>query len=215
MTSRMLAAVLAVAALSVVLTGCATDSPVSDGGLQVSPGSPPSGIASESEVLAQAMVLQSDGEAVGLCLGAVAESYPPQCSGPRPKIIGWDWASVDGEESANGLTWGSYAVQGTWDGEGFTVTQPPILLALYDPMVVPDPHDDPANKGTTSEAQLLEYQAELGELPESTPIHASFPSNGYLFVDVIYDDGRIQSHFDEIYGTEVIVVRSVLRPVTP
>lgn len=53
---------------------------------------------------------------------------------------------LDGEETASGVTWGTYAVQGTWDGEQFTVTRPPIMLAVYDSMVVSDPYRDPGKR---------------------------------------------------------------------
>jgi len=53
----------------------------------------------------------------------VAESLPPQCGGPD--IVGWDWSTVDEEQSAGGTTWGVYSVVGTWDGERLTLTEPP------------------------------------------------------------------------------------------
>lgn len=55
-----------------------------------------------------------------LCLGAQADSYPPQC-GSVP-IANWDWDAVEGEEKASGASWGQYHVVGTYDGETFTVT---------------------------------------------------------------------------------------------
>jgi hypothetical protein len=55
-----------------------------------------------------------------LCLGAVAESYPPQCSGIP--LVAWDWRAVEGEDSASGTTWGEFHVVGTYDGQVFTVT---------------------------------------------------------------------------------------------
>lgn len=67
-------------------------------------------------------VLESPDHGPQLCLGGVQESYPPQCSGPE--VIGWDWDVVQGEESANGTTWGTYTVVGTWDGEALTLTEP-------------------------------------------------------------------------------------------
>jgi hypothetical protein len=56
-----------------------------------------------------------------LCLGAMALSYPPQC-GDVP-IANWDWDAVEGEEKANGTSWGQYHIVGTYDGETFTVTE--------------------------------------------------------------------------------------------
>ncbi len=82
---------------------------------------------------------------VELCLGPVAESYPPQCSGIP--IANWSWDGVEGSESSGDVTWGAYAVQGTYDGDQYTVSAPPIMLALYDPMAFPDPTNDSAGSG--------------------------------------------------------------------
>ncbi len=71
-----------------------------------------------------------DGDGPELCLGAVAESYPPQCGGPE--VEGFEWGGV-GVEKANGVTWGSFALVGTFDGTTFTVTDA-TPAALYDPM---------------------------------------------------------------------------------
>jgi hypothetical protein len=68
-----------------------------------------------------------DGTGAELCLGGVAESYPPQCSGIP--LAGWDWDAVDGKESAAGTTWGEFHVVGTYDGETFTVEK----AGPYDP----------------------------------------------------------------------------------
>ena len=74
------------------------------------------------------------GEGPELCLGAVAESYPPQCGGPR--LEDFDFGDV-GAEEASGVTWGQYAVTGTYDGTTFTVTDA-IPAALYDTMAKPE-----------------------------------------------------------------------------
>lgn len=71
---------------------------------------------------ADTTVLESPGHGPQLCLGGVAESYPPQCGGPD--IVGWDWADVEGEESASGTTWGTYHVVGTYADGVFTLTEP-------------------------------------------------------------------------------------------
>lgn len=84
---------------------------------------PVSPAAGGQRYTATATVLESPGHGPQLCLGGVAESYPPQCGGPD--VIGWDWDEVPSEESAHGTTWGSYQVVGTWDGESLTLTQPP------------------------------------------------------------------------------------------
>jgi hypothetical protein len=66
------------------------------------------------------MVLD-DGSGPKLCVGGVADSLPPQCSGVP--LAGWDWDTVEGEESASGATWGDYHVVGIYDGGTFTVTE--------------------------------------------------------------------------------------------
>jgi hypothetical protein len=214
MTRIVFRSIVAASAATLLLAGCASARPPGDAGdgVTIDPVAPPAAIAARGEVVGQGTVLQIDGEPAMLCLGAVAESYPPQCSGPE--VVGWDWATVDGEESASGVTWGTYAVQGNWDGERFTVTRPPIMLALYDPMMIPDPKRDPANAGKTAESELLKIQSAVHELG-TVEVLQSIPQNGYLFVAVVYDDGQIQRYFDELYGTDVVVVESALRPVEP
>jgi hypothetical protein len=69
-----------------------------------------------------------------MCLGAVAESYPPQCGGPA--LADFDWGDV-GSEEAGGVRWGSYALTGTFDGSGFTVTDA-VPAALYDTTAEPE-----------------------------------------------------------------------------
>jgi len=145
-----------------------------------------------------------------LCLGAVAESYPPQCAGVPVPLEGWSWDGVDGSENSGDTTWGAYAVQGSYDGETLTVTQPPTMLALYDPMMDPDPTG--GEPGDADEATLLEIQEEL----PATLAHGvigSYPENGRLWVDVVWDDGTWQQAVDDGYGAGVVVVRSALREV--
>jgi hypothetical protein len=203
---------LAVSAL--ILAGCAgspSDHQAGAPGDRVAAGN---GIPAEGEVAGQGTVLQIDAQTPQLCLGAVAESYPPQCGGPE--ILDWNWDAVDLEETASGVTWGTYAVVGTWDGTRFTLTQPAIPLALYDPMPFdPDPRMDPANAGDNSEETLLAIQEDLTEDVNNGsnpwPILSSWPDNGYLFVTVEYDDGTIQAYYDGLYGPDTIAIQSALR----
>jgi hypothetical protein len=95
------------------------------------------------------MVLD-DGDGPEMCLGGVAESYPPQCGGPA--LTDFDWGDV-GSEEASGVRWGSYALTGTFDGSTFTVTDA-IPAALYDTMAAPEEEplaaacDDPTTTDT-------------------------------------------------------------------
>ena len=65
------------------------------------------------------VVLEDKDGTPELCLGGILDSLPPQCGGLP--IEGWDWGSVRGEESAAGVTWGSYEVTGFYDGDTFTL----------------------------------------------------------------------------------------------
>ena len=123
-------------AVSVLMAGAAcggdnTASVASSG--KGGPSNAPSARAGETRYTATTTVLESPDHGPQLCLGGVQESYPPQCGGPD--VIGWDWDVVQGEESANGTTWGTYTVVGTWDGEALTLTEP---AASPEP---PDPTD--------------------------------------------------------------------------
>jgi hypothetical protein len=105
----------------------------------------------DGEVRTSGLVMViDDGDGPELCLGAVAESYPPQCGGPA--LADFDWGDV-GSEEASGVRWGSYALTGTFDGSAFTVTDA-IPAALYDTMAEPEQQplaaacDDPSTTDT-------------------------------------------------------------------
>jgi hypothetical protein len=194
----------------VLLSGCAAESdpaPAADGPAAAPT---PSNSSAPGEVVGQGTVLQSGEDAAQLCLGAVAESYPPQCSGVG--LAGWDWSTVEQHETASDVTWGTYAVQGTWDGTTLTVTQPAIPLSLYDPMAEVDPHLDESNPGPSDEAELTGVQADVDSL-DLGGFLSSWVTNGYLFVQVVYDDGTLQEFLDSRYGPDVVVVQSALRAI--
>lgn len=207
---RRLPSLLATAAVAALLvTGCATpraadgaDAPDVNAPVGAVAPAPPAG-----EVVAQGTVLEAE-DGPQLCLGAIALSLPPQCSGIP--LAGWSWDEVEGDESSSGVTWGSYAVTGTFDGETFTVTQPPIMLALYDPMQLPDPTG--GAEGTTSDSRLQQIQKELQDVLGDDFL-MSYPERGYLWVDVVWDDGMLQEDVDTAYGDDVVIIRSALRPV--
>ncbi len=195
--------IIPVAIVSVASLGaCAT--PVAPGG------APPPGVAAIGEVLGQGTVLQISDAAPQFCLGPVAESSPPQCSGPE--IVGWDWDGLQGVETSGNVTWGGYAVQGTWDGTRFTVTSQPMWLALYDPVGIVDPKLKPENAGKTSDQILLTIQEKLNSQGALRPL-MSWIENGYLVATYLYDDGDIQRHVDDTYGADVVLVRPALRDV--
>nr|MBA3399511.1 hypothetical protein [Acidimicrobiia bacterium] len=96
---------------------------------------------------AVATVLEDDTHGPQLCLGAIAESYPPQCGGLD--ITNWRWDDVAhqpeqpndpnlGEITAK---WGEYVVVGTYDAEAqtFTLTEPARAAKPSDYEQQPEP----------------------------------------------------------------------------
>ena len=67
-------------------------------------------------------VLESRQHGPELCTSMLT-SDPPQCGGVP--VVGWDWNAVEGEDSANGTTWGAWHLVGTFDGKRFTLTEIP------------------------------------------------------------------------------------------
>ena len=209
------------ATVAVVMSGCGAVGVPASAPTGASPGSavsdpsppptspPSSGMPADGEVLAQATVLQHGDELPQLCLGAIGESYPPHCGGPVD-LLNWDWAEVEQSQTASGVTWGEYAVQGTWDGAVFTRTQEPIPLSLYDPIADFDPRLDPANHGSSADATLEGIERDFRASDEPV-IHLSI-TNGYLVVGVNYDDGTLQQRYDSEYGPDTVIVQSALRP---
>lgn len=197
--------VAAIAALAITLSACAasaSDIPPSGQSLGVAYPAPPNG-----EVAAQGTVMDVAGD-VKLCLGGVAESYPPQCSGIP--LNGWSWDGIDGFETSGDTRWGAYALQGTYDGSAFSATQPPVMLALFDPAPSTDINFEP---GDTPEAQLIEIQDDLADRLGPDFLGSSI-DQGHVWVDVVWDDGTWQSAADDDFGTSVVIVRSALRPIS-
>lgn len=196
----------AVAVAAVLLGGCAAE---------VAPGGDPSSAVSGSEapsdrkLTGRGTVLQKGAELPLLCLGAVAESYPPQCTGPI--LRNWDWSAVNDSTTAAGVTWGSYAVTGTWDGSGFTLMDKPIVLSA-------DSNELPGDKalvdenGAGSAWRLRQIQLEL-QSSDGPSVLSSWIEKGYLVLNVIYDDGDFQREMDGKYGYDMVLVQSALSHV--
>lgn len=67
----------------------------------------------ESWWTANGLVIEDARGGPRLCLGSVAWSDPPTCTGPR--IVGWDWSAVS-SAFASGVRWGHYVVVGSYAG---------------------------------------------------------------------------------------------------
>ena len=143
-----------------------------------------------------------------LCLGAVAESYPPQCGGPA--LVGWDWADhKDTFEQQGDVRWGTYLVTGTWDGAAMTATQV-VPGALYDPAM---PSETPTPPAATaySDPVLEEVSEQLrDQLPGYLGSYGGEGTDGHVLADVIYDDGSLQQWADTTYGDHVVIVSPAL-----
>lgn len=100
---------------------CAACSAITGPGQPAVP--PPTG-ASGLVTTGHPVTVIDNGSGAELCLGGVAESLPPQCSGP--KLVGWDWSDLKGTfEEASGTRWGEFIVTGSYDpaSEEFRVTE--------------------------------------------------------------------------------------------
>lgn len=161
----------------------------------------------DGRVIGVGTVIDTAGDVL-LCLGAIMESYPPQCHGIP--VDGWTWDGVDGSESSGGTTWGAYAAYGTYDGERFAVTDPPIMLALFDPV----PPEDPTGgvDGVTPDDELTGIQDEL-TTALGDRAYAVYTERGYVRVDVVWDDGTLQDAVNAAYGEGVVIVDSALREI--
>lgn len=136
-----------------------------------------------------------------MCLGAVAESYPPQCGGPA--LADFDWGDV-GSEEAGGVTWGQYALTGTYDGTTFTVTDA-IPAALYDVMKQPgagglDPACDDATTTDPEKATPEDMDATLAAASALPTYASSWLSNGTISVAVTGDAEAAESTLRETWG---------------
>ncbi|MGA8847403.1 MAG: hypothetical protein WB471_12385 [Nocardioides sp.] len=149
------------------------------------------------------------GSGAELCLGAIAESYPPQCGGPA--IPNWDWKAYEGTyEQQDDIRWGTYAVTGTWDGAEFTVSEA-IMAALYDPMMA-EPAQLPEPSVAYSPAELDDISQALAD--DLAGYQGSYADDdGHVLADVVYDDGSLQSYVDEAYGAGVVVLNGALADV--
>lgn len=161
----------------------------------------------EGRVIGVGTVLDVAGD-VQLCLGAVMESYPPQCSGVP--LDDWAWDGVDGSESSGETTWGAYAVYATYDGERLTNTDPPIMLALFDPVAPEDPTG--GVEGTTSDADLASIQDDISARLGADALTVT-TDRGYVWLQVVWDDGTIQDAADAEFGDDVVIVTSSLREI--
>ena len=172
---------------------------------------PPTGIpAADGKVFTKYAATVMDTDSPELCLGAIAESYPPQCSGLP--LEGWDWTATDIKDTFDQqgkIRWGTYFVTGTFDGTTFTVTDA-SSAALTDP-IPPEPSKKPEPSKNLSDDELTTIVDGLanalpGFLTGGTGVHQ-------VEAEVVYDDGSLQAWADQEYGANVVLIGSALVPV--
>lgn len=193
---------LGLAAALLVLTACGSDG--GDTATDATGDRPTAVPAASGPVHTAGLVTVMDTGTPEACLGPVAESWPPQCSGPE--LVGWDWAEHDGVfEEQGDVRWGQFALTGTWDGARLTPTDA-VPAALYDALPAEEPtYPDPAED--LDDAQLEKARGEVADLPGAQGAYVDGPR---VLVDVTYDDGSIQDWADATYGEGVVVVQSML-----
>ncbi|WP_139175619.1 hypothetical protein [Nocardioides lianchengensis] len=206
---------VALAALLLTLTGltaCGSDGDdtVADPGASGGSTSDASAVPSEAPLPAGAvrtanLATVMDTGTPELCLGPVAESYPPQCGGPA--ITNWDWTTHGQEmfEEQDGTRWGTYSVTGSWDGTAFEVTDA-VPGPLYDPAPL-EPSATPTPEQDYSAGELEGIRTEVEQLPGA---QGAYVGEGQVTVEVMYDDGSLQEWADEEYGAGVVLVTALL-----
>ncbi len=196
---------IAVACL-VLVAACGTDTTDSatDGGGATKPEMPTGTLAADGPVVGLGLVIDQDA-GPELCLGPVAESYPPQCRGLP--VEGWDWAGHRGDfDDAGGVRFGTFAVTGDFDGTTLTY-ESAVAGALYDPMPRPEPTSSAAEQHSAGELEAI--GRELQALPGAL---STTPGDNLVVVDVVHDDGSLQEWADATYGAGLVFVHSALAP---
>lgn len=161
----------------------------------------------DGEVSTSGLVTVIDaGTGPQMCLGAVAKSYPPQCGGPA--VADFEWGAVGSEEAA-GVTWGSYALTGTFDGTTFTVTDA-IPAALYD--TVAAPQEEPLKAACETPATTDPAKATPEDLDATLAAASALPgyattwlSGKTINVAVTEDAAGAESTLRETWGGQLCV----------
>ena len=152
------------------------------------------------------MTVLDPGTGPQLCLGAIAESYPPQCSGLPLKDF--DFGDV-GAEEASGVTWGSYAVTGTFDGTTFTATES-TPAALYDPIAMPteEPPGPACESPATTDPDLATPEAMDATLAAASALPGlamTWLSGNTINVAVAKDAAGAETTLRETWGGPLCV----------
>ena len=212
------AAGVAVGVLVLLLAACGGASDVAeDPADRDADAAPPTAVpAAPGEVRTRGVVtVRDDGTRPEVCLGPVAESWPPQCEGVP--LVGWDWRRErlvlgqpgDGDaayQQASGVRWGRYALVGRWDGASFTLGTAVPEAQYEPPSEEAEPLQEPERHLGEPALQALADRL-AGRLPG---VLTTAVDDGRVHVEVIYDDGTLQEWADTTHGAGVVVLTSAL-----
>lgn len=149
------------------------------------------------------LVLEKKKGAPELCLGAVQESYPPQCDGLA--LVGWDWDAVEAEETAAGQTWGEFHLTGSFEGETFTVVDagpPEPFEAPPDGDHFATPCPEPPG-GWTSVDPSRDSEEDVSKVAQAVNGHPDYAGlwidrvDGHVIVNAAFT-GSLERHEAEI-----------------
>ena len=199
----------AVVSLLVPLAACGgSDAAVARDGSSAQPDGPPAlALPADVRTANLATVMDTGKGKPEICLGPIAESYPPQCGGPT--LLRWKWKEHPEHERQGRIRWGSFMVTGSWDGRRLSAVDA-IPAALYDPMYV-EPTEPPAPQPPVSQEELDRIAEELLEVLPG--VQGTYATETYVMADVLYDDGSLQAWADEEYGEDVVVLTAAMVPV--
>jgi hypothetical protein len=159
-------------------------------------------------------VLESTEHGPELC-GSIRESLPPQCNGLP--VRNWHWTAVQGAESLNGTTWGTWHVTGTLDGDAFVLTEVPRAAKREQRREEPTPRPHPNDRNIERDRLLAEVQEELRDADAraalgAVPYSFTDPWRGVVVAAVWFADRSAQRFAKNRWG-DLVELRSLLEPV--
>ncbi|TIC84380.1 hypothetical protein [Nocardioides sp. GY 10127] len=152
------------------------------------------------------VLVLDDGSGAEACLGPIAQTVPPQCTGTP--LDGFSFAD---EKKASwvkrgGVTYGQFELVGTWDGETFTVRTATPAADYDGPSVAVSTPAPPLRRLTDD--QLAAISQEVSGVPGVTGSYVGEDSQ--VVATTPWDDGSIQEYCNVAYGTNTVQVVSVL-----
>ena len=198
---------LAVAPLLLLAACGGTDAVARDGSSPSDPDAPPAlALPADVRTANLAMVMDTGKGRPQVCLGPIAESYPPQCGGPV--LLGWRWKDHPEHDRQGRIRWGSFMITGSWDGTRLRAVDA-IPAALYDPMYE-EPTTPPDPEPPVPREELERIAEELQDVLPG--VQGTYAAETYVLADVFYDDGSLQAWADETYGDHVVVLTAAMVP---